>query len=229
LKWVILASLVVLVVVGVLATLGSPLFAVREDQVSVTGNVYTDPEQLQAVIDDLVGTPVLRVDTQAAEEQLEAIPWVDTARVRTEFPHAVTIEIDERAALTTYQGPDGRYRVLDRHGRVLDVLVNYPFAYLLIGGEDAQDLEAGQFAPVGYAAASELAKNLTPTIRGQIAFVEVRADGSQLDLLLDNGTRIKFGEARDFFAKLIRVEAILANTELDGTEVIDVSTNEVTK
>jgi cell division protein FtsQ len=229
LKWVALVVLIVLLVVGVLATLGSPLFAVREDQVLVTGNVYTDPERLQAVIDDLVGTPVLRVDTQDAEAQLEAIPWVDTARVRTEFPHAVTVEIKERQAMTTYQGPDGRYRVLDREGRVLDVLVNYPFAYLLIGGEDAQDLDAGQFAPIGYAAASELAKNLTPRIRGQISFVEVRADGSQLDLLLDNGTRIRFGEARDFFAKLIRVEAILAEGDLDGTEVIDVSTNEVTR
>ena len=229
LKWVVTLSLVVVVVVGVLATLGSPLFAVRADQVVVTGNVYTDPIRLEELVDDLIGTPVLRVDTQDAEARLEAIPWVDTARVRTAFPHALTIEIRERAAMTTYQGPDGRYRVLDREGRVLDVLDNYPFAYLLIGGEDALDLDAGQFAPAGYAAASELAKNLTAAIRGQIAFVDVLADGSQLDLLLDNGTRIRFGEARDFFAKLIRVEAILSEGDLDGTEVIDVATNEVTR
>ena len=57
---------VLVVVVAALAVLGSSLFAV--DDVDVTGNVYTDAAELQAVVDDLIGTPVLRVDTLAAEE-----------------------------------------------------------------------------------------------------------------------------------------------------------------
>ncbi len=65
LKWVALVAAVVVLVVGALAVLGSGLFAIQEDQVFVTGNVYADPEMLQDVIDDLVGTPVLLADTQA--------------------------------------------------------------------------------------------------------------------------------------------------------------------
>ncbi len=48
--------------------------------------MYTDAAELQAVVDDLTGTPVLRVDTLAAEEQLESIPWVEDARVTTKLP-----------------------------------------------------------------------------------------------------------------------------------------------
>ena len=84
LRWLIVAGVVLVVVVAALAVLGSSLFAV--DDVAVTGNVYTDAAELQAVVDDLTGTPVLRVDTLAAEEQLESIPWVEDARVTHEVP-----------------------------------------------------------------------------------------------------------------------------------------------
>ncbi len=228
LKWVLLIGTIVVIGVGALAVVGSPLFAIKVDQVSVTGNVYTDADRLQAVIDDLVGTPVLVADTQAAERLLELIPWVDEAVVRTKFPHALTIEIREREAMTTYRGPDMKFRVLDREGRVLDVLDQYPFAYLLLGGPDPVDLDQGEFAPTGYAAASELAKNLTGSVRGRIKIVEVTADGSRLVMWLDDGTEVRFGEARDLFAKLVRLETVLSSPEPRQPGVIDVSTKEVT-
>lgn len=228
LKWVVLGLVVAIVGIGSLALLGSPLFAVRADQVTVTGNVYTDPERLEEIVDDLVGTPALRVDTQRLERELEAISWVDTARVRVDFPHSARIDIRERAAMTTYQGPDGRFRVLDREGRVLDVIENYPFAYVLLRGPDPVDLEQGEFAPVGYAAASELTKNLTASIRGRIDYIDVTADGSRLVLFLDDGSTVFFGEARDFFAKLLRLESVLAANPDREPGPIDVSTDDVT-
>lgn len=228
LKWVVLALVVVVVVVGALALLGSSMFAVRADDVTITGNVYTDPDRLEAIVDDLVGTPTLRVDTQRVEQELEAISWVDTARVSVDFPYAATIEIRERAAMATYQGPDGRFRVLDREGRVLDVIEKYPFAYVLINGPDPIDLEQGEFAPTGYAAASELVKNFTAAIRGRVEYIDVTADGSRLELVLDDGSTVFFGEARDFFAKLLRLESVLAANPEREPGPIDVSTDDVT-
>lgn len=242
LVWIGLAVAAVLVLVAVLAVLGSDLFAVQEDRVTVTGNVYTDPDDLQEAIDELVGTPTLLADTGAIEASLEEIPWVESARVSVDFPHSASIEIRERKALTTYQGPDGRFRVLDREGRVLDVLDAYPIAYLLIQGPDPVDLEPGQFAPFGYVAASELAMTLTPSLRGQVASIGVTADGSSLALLLTNGVEVRFGEARDLLDKLVRLETVLADIaeeQADAAaagdpapplpEVIDVSTRETTR
>ena len=228
LKWVAIVASIVAVVVGTLAVLGSPLFAIKADQVVLTGNVYADPERVQSVVDDLVGTPVLLADTQGAERELEAIPWVAAARVRTDFPHGVTIEIREREAMATYRGPDLRFRVLDREGRVLDVIENYPLAYVLLEGPDPVDLEPGEFAPRGYAAASELAKNLTGSVRGDVRSIEVTADGSRLVMHLDGDVDVRFGEARDLFAKLVRLETVLSAGGGEGPRVIDVSTSEVT-
>jgi cell division protein FtsQ len=229
LKWAVAIVVVLLIGVGALATLGSSLFAVRAGEVSITGNVYTDPERLQAIVDDLVGTPVLRVDTQAAEDDLEAIPWVESAKVTTDFPHAVSIDISERRAVATYQAPDGRFRVLDPEGRVLDVIDKWPFAYVVVSGPDSVDLEAGDFAPQGYKAAAELADNLTGSVRGSVDRIEVTANGSRLSLWLVDGTEVRFGEARDLFVKLVRLETVLSvNPERVPGRPIDVSTDETT-
>lgn len=225
LKWVLAAGVLVLIGIGALALVGSGVFAVREENVFVTGNVYTDPESLQAVVDDLVGTPTLLVDTEAAERRLEQIPWVDEAKVTVSFPYSAAIEIRERQAMATYRGPDGRFRVLDRDGRVLDVLDQYPIAYVLVGGPDPVDLEAGQFAPEGYTAAAELAKNLTGSVRGQVDRIEVTANGSSLIMWLRDGSDVRFGEARDLFTKLVRLETRLALEPEREPGPIDVSTS----
>ena len=112
---------------------------------------------------------------------------------------------------------------------MLDVLDLYPYAYVLVGGPDTADLEAGEFAPQGYAAAAELAKNLTPTVRGRVTLVEVNSDGSRLVMYLDDGSTVFFGEARDLLAKLVRLETVLTNGQDREPGLIDVSTSDVTR
>lgn len=223
LKWVVLAFVLLLVGIGGLAVFGSTLFAVREDQLRVVGAVYADPDRLAQIEDELIGTPTLRVDTQRIERELEAIPWVDEAKVTVRFPYSATIEIREREAMVTYQGPDGRYRVLDREGRVLDVLEKWPIAYVLVTGPDPVDLEPGQSAPRGYVGAAELAKNLTGSVRGQVEHIEVTADGQRLTMLLQDGTEVRFGDYRNLFTKLVRLETRLADPEREPGP-IDVAT-----
>jgi cell division protein FtsQ len=227
LRWVFLAVFVLVVVGSGLAVLGSSLFAIEAGQVRVSGDVYTDRVRLQAVIDDLVGTPVLTADTQAAETALEEIPWVDQARVRTDFPHGVRIEIRERVALATYAGPDGQFRVIDGDGRVLDVITGQPIAYVLITGPDPVDREPGEYAPVGYGAAAKLVQGLTGSVRGRVQSIDVTADGAQLRLLLDDATEVRFGAATDLVTKLVRLETALGAVGDQVISVIDVSTAEV--
>ena len=228
LKWLLAVLILLVLAVAALATFGSSLFAIRAEEVTISGNVYTDPEAMQVVVDELVGTPVLIADTQRAERQLEAIPWVEDAKVTTHFPHGATIEIRERAPVATYQGPDARFRVLDRDGRVLDVLEGYPIAYVLINGPDPVDLDPSEIAPQGYKAAAELAKNLTGTVRGGVDHIEVTADGSRLVMFLDDGTEVRFGEARDLFTKLVRLETVLMQNPEREPGTIDVSTSQTT-
>jgi len=234
LRWVMVAGVVLVVVVAALAVLGSSLFAV--DQVEVTGNVYTDAAELQAVVDDLTGTPVLRVDTLAAEEQLESIPWVEDARVTTSFPNSATIEIRERTPLVAMPGADGQTRVLDREGRVLAMVDGQPVALVWISGPGTLDTPLGDTASIGYSSAASLVTKLTPTIRSRVDSMMVTPDGADLRLILTgvepNGPiEVRFGSAigdSDQIAKLVRLERKLEDIGTDPVSVIDVSTSEVT-
>jgi cell division protein FtsQ len=226
LRWVLVAVVVVALVVAALAVLGSSLFAI--DEVRVDGAVYTDPVALQAVVDDLEGTPVLRADTDRAERALEAIPWVADARVTAQFPGSATIELREREAVATYQGPDQRFRVIDVDGRVLDVLDAQPAEYLAITSPDAADLEPGQFTAQGFIAAANLVQALTPELRLLAQSVAVTGNGSDLRLAITDGREVRFGPGRDLVAKLVRLQTRLAQVDAGGFQYLDVSTNEVT-
>ena len=226
LRWMLLATAILAVVIGVLAVLGSTWFAVKT--VKVEGAVHTDKVALQQVVDELRGTPVLRVDTAKAERELEAIPWVEAARVTTRFPDRATIELRERTPVATYQGADLQFRVIDGKGRVLDVLAAQPAGYLLLVGADAPNLSPGQFTPPGYVAAASMARALTPEIRATAESAAVTADGSDLRLMLHGDVEVRFGPARDLVTKLVRLQTKLDDVVSHGYSYVDVSTNEVT-
>jgi cell division protein FtsQ len=230
--WIALAAAAVVVLVGVLAVLGSGWFAV--DQVSVTGAVYTDPEEFAAVVDDLRGTPVLLVDADAVEERLESIPWVESARVVARWPDSASIELRERSPVVAMAGEDGRSRVLDVDGRVLAVIDGQPVAPVWISGPGTLDLIPGDFAPIGYSSAASLVTKFTPTIRERVDSMLVTPDGSDLVLVLTSANgpiEVRFGSAIGDDAqieKLVRLERQLGDIGDEPVSVIDVSTAQVT-
>jgi cell division protein FtsQ len=226
LKWVVIATAVIAVVVGGLAVLGSSLFDVQD--VEVEGAVYTDEDALAGIVEDLRGSPVLRIDTDDVERQVEQIPWVRDARVTTDFPHGVKIEIAERQPALAFEGDDGRYRVIDDEGRVLDVLDGQPVDYLLLTSPEAPALGAGRFAPEGFGAAASLVEALTPRMSARAESVSVTPDGSDLRLTLRGGTEVRFGAAEDLIVKLVRLQTVLEDHAGEPLSVIDVATNEVT-
>lgn len=230
--WSLLGGAVLVVVLATLAVLGSSWFAV--DEVSVTGDVYTDADQLAAVVDDLRGTPVLRVDTNEFEARIEEIAWVRSARVTTRFPDSASIEIRERTPVVSMLGSDQRSRVLDVDGRVLAVIDGQPVALVWISGPGTLDLIPGDFAPIGYSSAASLVTKLTPNVRSRAESLLVTPDGSDLVMVLTSPSgpiEVRFGSAIGDNAqieKLVRLERKLADIGDDPVSVIDVSTAEVT-
>ncbi|MEY2522023.1 MAG: cell division protein FtsQ, partial [Ilumatobacteraceae bacterium] len=151
--WVAIAAAILLVLVGAVAVLASSLFDVRT--IDVQGAVYTDPQQLSAIVDKVRGEAILLVDTRQIERELEGIAWVESARVSTHFPHRVFIDIRERMPIATFAGSDGKFRVIDRDGRVLDVVDGIPIDYMLVTGANP-DVDRGQFAGRPFASAAQL-------------------------------------------------------------------------
>jgi hypothetical protein len=241
-------------VVIVLAVLGSPLFSIAQDDVVVTGAVYTDRVQLTAILDEVVGSTTLLVDTTDVERQIEEIAWVEMARVRTSFPTGLRVEIRERLPLATYRGSDGLFRVIDKEGRVLDVIEGQPIAYMLVYGLEDLVLSPGQFTPPGPVGAAQLVQALTATVRGRTQAFEVDPDGTDLriylyrdalyattdpsqtlpepgpdfDPITAESIEVRFGATSDLLLKLVRLETVLPSALGREVSFIDVSTATVT-
>lgn len=232
-RWGIVVGVLV-VVIAVLAVLGSSLFAV--DDVDVTGLQRADVDAVEAVVNDLIGEPVLLVDTGAAEDRLEQIPYVESARVRTDFPNGATIELREREPIAFTRGADERFRIMDREGRVVDVIDGQPVEFVLVTGPTTLDLEAGQYADTGYAAAAAMVTKLTPDVRSRMISISVVPDGSDMRFQLANDPgpviEVRLGAAitdNDQIERLVRLQRVLDDVDGSDTTVIDVSTAETTE
>ena len=206
LVWAGIGIGVVLLAIGAVAVFASSIFDVRE--VTVQGAVYTDADVLEGVIADLRGEPVLLVDTDAAEQRLEAVPWVERAHVATDFPHRVVIDIRERRPIAAFQGGDQQFRIIDVQGRVLDVIAGQPTDYLLITGSHP-DTARGQFAGAPYADVAELVLSLPVEVRSITRTVGVDASTGTLTLVLENGepdgVLVRVGDSKNIDEKLARL------------------------
>lgn len=223
LRWVVIGLAAVAIPVVTLAVLASPLFDVSE--VSVQGATYTDPALLATIIDDISGDPVLLVDTLELEDRLRADPWVESVKVETDFPHRVVIDIRERKPVASFQGGDGRFRIIDYEGRVLDVIDGIPVDYMLITG-DHPDTARGQFAGAPYSATAQLVLGLPSEIRSITESVGLNAATGALALQFTGDTLVQLGDASNMDEKLARLLSLVRGG-LDGICQIDVSTREV--
>ena len=233
LKWFVIIGVVVMLVAGALALLGSSLFAVRKEQIVVSGAHRIDPTMLSAVVNDLAGTPVLLVDNRSVEHRLEESPWVQQARVSTQFPHGATIELVERVAIATYRGSDGRYRILAADGTVVDVIAGQPLEFMLITGS-GPTVGAGSSSGAAFTHAGELVEALSATVRTHTESVEV-SDTGELSLHFrastpgKPGTTVILGAPTNLLDKLTRLEAFLQQSGADQCTLINVSTAEISQ
>lgn len=225
LKWALVAVVVVALVVGALAVLGSGLFAI--DEVQVEGAEQTTEAELAPLVAELEGKPVLTVDTEAIESQLEELPWVEAARVTTRFPDGATIELRERIPRATFQTADGAWRLVDDSGRVLSIAPEAFPGYLHVLGEGFPDVAPGEYAPTGLREAAVLARSLTATMVARAQDIRVTLDGADLRMTFTDGTEVRFGPAEDLVAKLVRLETKLDELGDGRVTYLDVSTNEV--
>ena len=222
---------VVVLVVGVLGLFSSSLFAV--EVVDVQGGSYSEArygDRLDQIIEEMTGKPVLLVDTLRAERDLEQIPWIERAFVDTDFPHRVLIDIRERQPLATFTGSDGRYRVIDRDGRVLDVLDGRPADYMLLTGP-GPDLEAGGLAAGPFAEAAKLVGALPAELRAITLSGSVDATTGDLGLVMQGAVgrpdiEVRLGNPTGLDSKLARLLQQVRDG-LDGIVRLDVSTDEV--
>jgi cell division protein FtsQ len=220
--WLVVAGSVVVAILIVLLLLTSPILSVR--RVSVEGVVYADPEKVGEVVASLKGDPILTADLHGAAKDLEAIPWVEKARVSMHLPSSVHIEVVERKPLAFFRAVDGFNRVIDLDGRVLDViegdLVDYPF----INGT-GPNLSAGDLVGQPFLGAVQLINALPRELRVRLVSAAVTPEG-EVTLGLTDDVEVLFGRPEGFQEKLVALVNAIKREGSSRYSVVDVSTGE---
>ena len=222
LRWFTIVGLVVGAGVIILLLLTSPILSVRT--VDVEGVVYADPDLVASVVDSVQGEPILTVDLDAAEKKLLAISWVRLARVSMHLPARVTIEIVERSPIAFFRSVDGFNRVIDRDGRVLDVIEGDPTDYTPMIGT-GPNISAGQTVEQPFLGAAQLINALPADLQARLLTVTVSPEG-EVSLALTNDVEVLFGRPDDFQVKLVGVVNEIKRQGSRRYAIIDVSSGQ---
>jgi cell division protein FtsQ len=79
---------------GVMLAMTTPLL--RVERINVEGNVRLSSGQVQALLESLRGTNILRADLDASRRRLAESPWVADAALRRVLPSTIEVFVSER-------------------------------------------------------------------------------------------------------------------------------------
>ncbi|MGY1707087.1 cell division protein FtsQ/DivIB [Geodermatophilus sp. SYSU D00697] len=213
---------VAVTVVAVLAWLvwGSPVLAVHRVEVDGAGSL-TSAEVVE-VAGIAEGTPLLRVDVDAAEARVARLPQVASVEVARGWPRSVVITVRERVPVAVVE-QDGVRSLVDADGVLFETVTGD----LPSGAVPLDVPEPGPEDRVTRAALAALVA-LPAEVRAEVT-AATATTAEDVTLTLDDDTTVLWGSAEDAAAKAQVLVALLGQLEsgaLDPAETIDVSAPE---
>ncbi|WP_422117027.1 cell division protein FtsQ/DivIB [Brachybacterium sp. UNK5269] len=191
--------------------------ALQVRQVTVEGTGYVQEETIREAVAPHAGGSMLLMPVGAIEQDVAAVPGVESVEAERVWPDGVRVSITETAPVALLTGPDGTTAVVDARGRELPAAAGQGANLVPIA------VRAGSGDPDGAAAAmSEVLAGTPEPLRGAIRTVTASGPSDvTLELALaDGGTKtVIWGDTHDAALKADVVQALLGQP---GT-VIDVS------
>jgi cell division protein FtsQ len=211
-----------LLVVPALATVAwvlwaSPLLAVRT--VQVDGTVSLTAEEVRQAAGVAPGTPLLRVDVDAARARVAGLPQVAGVEVTRGWPSSVVITLTERVALAVVVS-DGQRHLIDDQGVLFDTITGDPPP----GVVPLDVRHPGPGDPATAAGLGALA-SLPRDVRSDVVSAGA-ATAEDVRLTLADGTTVLWGDGGNSAAKgsvLVALLHQIAAGALEGARTIDVS------
>jgi cell division protein FtsQ len=206
-----------LLVLATWALWAGPLLAVGTVQVDGTRTLPDEQVREAAGIEE--GTPLLRVDVDAAAARVARLPQVADAEVTRGWPRSVVITIVERVPVAVV-GEAGRRSLVDADGVLFDTITGDPPD----GVVPLEVADPGPDDPVTRAALDAVVA-LPARVRDDVA-AAAAVSAEDVSLTLDDGTVVRWGGAAESETKADVLTALLtqfADGTLEPAETIDVS------
>lgn len=198
----------------------SPVLGVSSVQVDGVTSLPADQVRETAGIEP--GTPLLRVDVDAARARVARLPQVASVAVTRGWPHTVVVTVTERVPVAVVGRP-GQRTLVDAHGVLFDTVTGAaPRGVVPL---DVSSPGPGDPATMaGLAAVEAMSKEL----RNRVTSVAVPT-ADDITLTLTDGTLVRWGGPEQSDRKGSALAAVLeqvAGEKLDPASTIDVSTPE---
>ena len=206
-------------VLGLLAWLlwGSPVLAVSAVRVDGAGTLTA--AEVVDVAGIVEGTPLLRVDVDAAEARVARLPQVADVEVTRGWPRSVVVTVLERVPVAVVE-ESGTRSLVDADGVLFDTVTGAPPA----GVVRLDVADPGSEDRATRAALAALVA-LPEDVRGDVA--EARATGAEdVTLTLEDGTTVLWGSDERAGEKADALVALLDQLQagtLEPAGTIDVS------
>lgn len=194
---------------GVLEQVSQPL-GLTIEQVDIIGNSETSQIDILQMIWMTGAQTLPALDVAEARAAIEAMPWIESARVTKVYPDRVAVDVVEKRPYALWQhGRD--LTIIDRDGKAIVPYATTRFTDLpfVVGAGAARD--AAELLD-----RIEVVPELTPRVRAYVYVAERR-----WDLHLDNGIVVKLPEFDpiDAAAELVRMDR---DTRLLSREIVSV-------
>jgi cell division protein FtsQ len=217
---------VLLLAMGTFVALGLAYLLVQSpmldvDHVRVTGahNVAHDDVLAAAGID--LGQPLLRVNTGAVARRIEALSWVEHAKVERDLPGTLRVTITEYQPVAFVKVPTGGVGLIAPDGRVIARAATAPSGAVEILGLRRVPAVGSLVSPPRAAAITDA---MPDDLATQIVGVDVGGKG--VALRLARGGEVRLGSLDDLRAKGASALAVLAHVGDASFVYLDVSTPE---
>ena len=109
--------------------------------VTLTGRHRSQKEEILAVLDVEVGTPILSINLAQKQADIEALPWVKSARIVRRLPSLLHIELEEYEPFARLQH-NKELTLVDRTGAKITNSYLEGFTYLPIISGDGVEMRA---------------------------------------------------------------------------------------
>ncbi|MDO4888336.1 MAG: FtsQ-type POTRA domain-containing protein [Actinomycetaceae bacterium] len=190
----------------------SPLLAFRAGRVEVSGadGTLVKAEQVERALNGYTGTPLLRLNTGAAQRAIEkANPLVKEAKVSRSFPSGLNVELKVRQPVACLD-EDGSCQAIDADGVRIDVPDEIASELPTLNLRTDNAAEATKSMVTVLAA-------LDARTRSRIASVSVSPTG-QVSFSLEDGASVVWGRPEDN-AKKAKVLSSLLDQGASGYDV----------
>jgi len=211
----------VLITVAVIAlyTPWLPIFDLRE--VDVSGNRETSSVDIARAANLRGGVGLLSVSLSSTAKRVSVLPWVKEVRAHYSFPHGVSIEVVERAAVARLALSGASCALIGEGGVVVSMTCTGRDTVPTLKGASLSKAEAGgRLVDAGVSALLDaLGRATIPGLTARE--VDITDKGESAELVTTADTRVRLGEVEGAADKIRYLEALCRTVKAEQYELID--------